>query len=318
MVGAGVVCALDMPATLRPGASLRPMHAPRRRYAGRMDVELRQLRCLVAIVEAGTFTDAAAELGLSQAQVSRTLAGLENALGVRLLRRTSRQVVPTAAGTRVLAHARRVLAEAEELVREATTGDSTLRIGHAWSALGRHTVAFQRRWERGLPEVRLQLVRTNSATGGLAEGACDLAVVRTEPDRRRFSGVVVGVERRYCAMATDDAWARRRFVRLSDLAERTVLLDRRAGSTTPQLWPDDRQPSFEDTADVDDWLTSVSSGRVVGITSEATLTQYRRSGVVFRPVRDAPPLPVRVIWWRDERPLHAGKVVDLLTELYRR
>ncbi|MEV4645759.1 LysR family transcriptional regulator [Saccharopolyspora sp. NPDC049357] len=283
-----------------------------------MDVELRQLRCLVAIVETGTFTDAAGELGLSQAQVSRTLAGLENALGVRLLRRTSRQVTPTAAGTRILARARRVLAETEELVREATTGDASLRVGHAWSAMGRHTVAFQRRWAASWPEVRLQLVRTNSATAGLGEGACDVAVVRSEPDRRRFSGVVVGLERRYCAMATDDRWARRRFVRLADIAERTVLLDRRAGSTTPQLWPEDQRPAFEDTTDVDDWLTAVSSGRVVGITSEATLTQYRRSGVVFRPVRDAPPIPVRVIWWRDERHTHAGKVVDLLTELYRR
>ncbi|MEB3370847.1 LysR family transcriptional regulator [Saccharopolyspora mangrovi] len=283
-----------------------------------MDVELRQLRCLVAIVEAGTFTDAAAELGLSQAQVSRTLAGLENALGVRLLRRTSRQVSPTAAGTRILARARRVLAEAEELVREATTGDAVLRVGYAWSALGRHTVAFQRWWAQQRPEVRLQLVRTNSATAGLAEGACDVAVVRSEPDRRRFSSAVVGLERRYCAMATDDPWARRRFVRLADIAERTVLIDRRAGSTTPQLWPQDHQPDFEYTADVDDWLTAVSSGRVVGITSEATLTQYRRSGVVFRPVRDAPPIPVHLIWWRDERHPHAGKVVDLLTDLYRR
>lgn len=283
-----------------------------------MDVELRQLRCLVAIVEAGTFTDAAAELGLSQAQVSRTLAGLENALGARLLRRTSRQVSPTAAGTRVLARARRVLAEAEELVREATTGDAALRVGYAWSALGRHTVDFQRRWAQQHPEVRLQLVRTNSATAGLAEGACDVAVVRSEPDRRRFSSAVVGLERRYCAMATDDPWARRRFVRLADIAERTVLIDRRAGSTTPQLWPQQDQPGFEYTADVDDWLTAVSSGRVVGITSEATLTQYRRSGVVFRPVRDAPPIPVHLIWWRDEHHPHAGKVVDLLIELYRR
>ncbi|SFS81095.1 DNA-binding transcriptional regulator, LysR family [Saccharopolyspora flava] len=285
-------------------------------------MELRQLRCLVAIVEAGSFTDAAVELGLSQAQVSRTLAGLENALGVRLLRRTSRRIAPTAAGTRVLARARRVLAETDELVREATSGEATsgeagVRVGHAWSALGRHTVDFQRRWARTFPEVRLQLVRTNSATAGLAEGACDVAVVRSEPDRKRFSDVVVGLERRYCAMATDDAWARRRFVRLHDLAERTVLLDRRAGSTTPQLWPPEHRPAFEHTSDVDDWLTAVSSGRVVGITSEATLTQYRRSGVVFRRVRDAPPIPVRVLWWRDERHPHTGKVVDLLTELYR-
>ena len=54
-----------------------------------MAVELRHLRCLVAIVDAGTLTDAAAQLGVSQAAVSRTLAALEHELGTRLLRRTA-------------------------------------------------------------------------------------------------------------------------------------------------------------------------------------------------------------------------------------
>ena len=45
-----------------------------------MSVELRQLRCLVAIAEAGSFTDAAIDLGISQAAASRTLASLESAL----------------------------------------------------------------------------------------------------------------------------------------------------------------------------------------------------------------------------------------------
>ena len=43
------------------------MHALKDLYAYRMDdVELRQLRCLVAIVDEGTFTDAAIALGVSQ------------------------------------------------------------------------------------------------------------------------------------------------------------------------------------------------------------------------------------------------------------
>lgn len=282
-----------------------------------MDVELRQLRCLVAIVEAGTFTDAAIDLGLSQAAVSRTLSGLERALGVRLLRRTSREVTLTAAGSDVLLRARRVLAEADELVREATTGHALLRVGYAWSAMGRHTVEFQRRWAAAYPEVKLQLVRTNSATAGLAEGACDVAVMRSEADEHRFDSAVVGLERRYLGMASDDAWARRRFVRLAEVAERTVLIDRRAGSTSPQLWPAGQRPELAYVHDVDDWLTTVAAGEAVGITAESTLSQYRRTGVVFRPVRDAPAIPVRLAWWRDEPPVHVSKVVDLLTELYR-
>ena len=115
-------------------------------YAVVMDLELRHLRCLIAIVDAGSFTDAAIALGVSQAAVSRTLLSLEAVLGVRLLHRTSRSVTPTTAGVQVLARARRLLAEADDLVREATTGHTRLRIGHAWSAMGRHTPEFQRRW----------------------------------------------------------------------------------------------------------------------------------------------------------------------------
>ena len=174
-----------------------------------MDVELRHLRCLVAIVEAGGFTGAAAELGVTQPAVSRTLAALEDVLGVRLLRRTSREVVLTAAGERVLAHSRRVLAEVEDLAREARSGGTRLRIGHAWAAVGEHTVEFQRRWAVQHPDVTLHVVRTNSPTGGLAEGACDVAVVRTPsdahlPEPSRFDSAVVGLESRFCALATAD------------------------------------------------------------------------------------------------------------------
>jgi DNA-binding transcriptional LysR family regulator len=200
-----------------------------------MELELRHLRCLVAIVDAGSFTDAAIDLGVSQAAVSRTLLSLEAVLGVRLLHRTSRSVAPTTAGVQVLARARQLLAEADDLVREATTGHTRLRVGHAWSAMGRHTPEFQRSWAARYPDVELQLIRTNSGTGGLAEGMCDLAVVRTPPDERRFASAVVGHERRYCAMAADDPWAKRRSIRLDEVRDRTLLIDRRTGTTTTEL-----------------------------------------------------------------------------------
>lgn len=280
-----------------------------------MDVELRQLRFLVAIVDTGTFTDAAIELGVSQAAVSRTLASLETALGVRLLRRTSREVVPTAVGVQVLARARRLLSEADDLVREATSGHTRLRVGYAWSAMGRHTVDFQRRWPALRPDVELQLVRTNSATGGLAEGACDLAVVRTDPDQRRFDGVIVGLERRFCAMASDDPWARRRSLRMADISERRLVIDPRSGTTTTDLWPDS-PPSVEHVQDVDDWLSVIATGRCVGVTAESTVVQYPRPGVVFRPVRDAAPIAVRLLWWRDDPHPATQSAISLLTELY--
>ncbi|MFJ4810566.1 LysR family transcriptional regulator [Streptomyces longwoodensis] len=280
-------------------------------------VELRQLRCLVAIVDEGGFTDAAAVLGVSQAAVSRTLASLERALGVRLLRRTSRVVAPTATGLRVVAHARRVLGEVDALVQEVASGHTRLRIGYAWSAVGRHTVAFQRQWAERHPGTELHLVRVNASSAGLAEGACDLAVVRRPLDDRRFDTAIVGLERRLCALAADDPLARRRSVRLADLGGRTLLIDRRTGTTTADLWPPDARPAVEETHDVDDWLTVIATGRCVGVTAESTAHQYPRPGVVYRPVRDAEPVAVRLAWWRDDPHPAAQAVIELLTALYR-
>jgi DNA-binding transcriptional LysR family regulator len=286
-------------------------------HATVMDLELRQLRCLVAIVDCGTFTDAAIDLGISQAAVSRNLIALERALGVRLLHRTSRSITPTTAGVRALAQARQILAAADSLVTEATTGHATLRIGHAWSAMGRHTREFQRRWATLYPGVDLELIRTNSATGGLAEGVCDLAVLRTAVDPSRFASAVVGYERRYCALAADDPWARRRFVRLGEIPRRTLLIDRRTGTTTPDLWPPDGQPRMRDTHDIDDWLAIIAAGGGIGITAEGTTAQYRRDGVVFRPLRDAPLIAVQMIWHRRDPHPSTEAAVTLLTGLYR-
>jgi DNA-binding transcriptional LysR family regulator len=282
-----------------------------------MDLELRHLRCLVAIVDAGTFTDAAIELGISQAAVSRNLIALEQVLGVRLLHRTSRSITPTTAGVHILAQARQVLAAADNLVAEAATGHTRLRIGHAWAAMGRHTREFQRRWAARYPGVELHLIRTNSATGGLAEGLCDIAVLRTAADSARFADAVVGHERRYCALAADDPWASRRSIKLSEVPQRTLFVDRRTGSTTPDMWPADARPRLQETRDIDDWLAVIAAGGGVGITAEGTTAQYRRDGVVFRPLRDAPPITVRMIWRRHDPHPSTHAAIALATELYR-
>src|SRR5262245_33215818 len=73
------------------------------------DLRLHQMRALVAVLDTGTFTDAASTLGVSQAAVSRAVAGLEAALGVRLLQRTSRHVTLTSTGARVVERVRLIL-----------------------------------------------------------------------------------------------------------------------------------------------------------------------------------------------------------------
>ena len=142
-------------------------------------------------------------------------------------------------------------------------------------------------------------------------------MLRTAADSR-FASAVVGHERRYCALAADDPWARRRSIKLHEVPQRTLLIDRRTGTTTPDLWPAGGQPHIQDTRDIDDWLTIIAAGGGIGITPEGTTAQYRRDGVVFRPLHDAPPIAVRMIWRRHDPHPSTHAAIAMLTELYRR
>jgi DNA-binding transcriptional LysR family regulator len=63
---------------------------------------LNDLTAFVTVAREGSFTRAAAQLGVSQSALSQTIRGLEERLGLRLLTRTTRRVAPTDAGERLL------------------------------------------------------------------------------------------------------------------------------------------------------------------------------------------------------------------------
>jgi len=283
-----------------------------------MDWTLRELRYFVAAAEAGSFTDAAAQLYISQAAVSRTIAGLEKVVGDTLLRRVPRGCELTATGAQILPRARRVLSEADNFTEFLTSRHGVLRLGYAWAAVGRHTARLQRDWAQRHGQVELQLVKQNSPTAGLAEGVCDAAIVRRPIDEKRFASVVVGLERRLVAFASDDAqWSRRRQLSMAEIADRTVIIVPRVGTTTGELWHGSQhQPNFIESSDIDTWLDAIAAGRGVGTTAEATAYHHSRPGVTYRPIKDGPRVPVRLAWWHDHRPHGLDDLIDAITRLY--
>ena len=99
---------------------------------------LNDLQAFVHVAREGSFTKAAAQLGVSQSALSHAMRGLEQRLGVRLLTRTTRSVSTTEAGARLLDTLGPRLAEIEDGLaalaeyRERPAG--TIRInatGHA-------------------------------------------------------------------------------------------------------------------------------------------------------------------------------------------
>jgi len=283
----------------------------------RMELELRHLRAFVAVVDEGSFTKAGDALMISQASVSRAVAALERAVGASLLQRTTRELSLTGTGARIIGHARRVLEETAAITRVAAETPSEIRIGYAWAALGRHTITAQQRWSASNPGSELRFVQSNTPTAGLAEGAAELAVVRRPLTDERFTTVLVGVERRYAAVASADPLARRRSLALNDFIGCTIAVDPLSGTTTPDLWPPDAGPAAtRSVGGIEDWLTLIAAGQAIGISSEATARQHLRPGVVYRTVRDAQPIAVWLAWWRDSPPRHAKALVQLVCDLY--
>lgn len=78
-------------------------------------VTLDQLRVLIAIADAGSFTAASRSLGRAQSAISHAVAQVEANLGVPLFDRTGRRPVATEAGRALLADARAVVARMEEM-----------------------------------------------------------------------------------------------------------------------------------------------------------------------------------------------------------
>ncbi len=100
-----------------------------------MTPNLAQLRHLIALAETGSFTQAARAVNRSQPAFSRSIAELENDLGIPLIDRVGHSNDLTFIGRAVLEHARHVIFEADELNR-CVTEHLQGRAGHFRFGLG--------------------------------------------------------------------------------------------------------------------------------------------------------------------------------------
>ena len=141
--------------------------------------DLIALRTFVSVVEAGSFNRAAEHLEASAAAVSRRVSGLENALGVKLLNRTTRQVDLTEAGRQFYTDVVNIIASLEEAEEKIQSGRETikgnLRIAAPLSfGIGRIAPIlpiFMKRY----PELKVHLQLEDRFTDLVAEGI-DVAI----------------------------------------------------------------------------------------------------------------------------------------------
>ncbi|NEW39405.1 hydrogen peroxide-inducible genes activator [Nocardia cyriacigeorgica] len=142
---------------------------------------LSQLRAFVAIAEYRHFGTAAARLNVSQPTLSQALAALEHGLGLQLIERSTRRVLVTAAGMRLLPQAMATLEAADRFLASAT-GDGlggALRMGIIPTAAPYILPSLLPALRRKLPALVPQVVEDQTARllEGLRTGVLDVAVL---------------------------------------------------------------------------------------------------------------------------------------------
>jgi DNA-binding transcriptional LysR family regulator len=164
------------------------------------ELNLDRLRTLLAVADSGSFAAAAQQLALAPPTVTSQVAELEARLGTPLLRRSRPAVAPTPAGALLIVHARRLLAQADDLldaVQRHVAGEAgQVRIGASTGAIVQWLPSMLQQLAAEAPGIDVQLSVTTSADAmaGIAAGRLDLAIVALPQPPR--AGVQVAAWRR--------------------------------------------------------------------------------------------------------------------------
>ncbi len=204
-------------------------------------MDLRDLRCFVAVAEERSFTRAAARLGMAQPPLSRRIQTLEEAIGAALIRR-ERPLALTDAGRFLLEQAQALLARADDLpaaVRRMDEGRRRLfGIGFVGSTLYGPLPRAIKRFREHEPNVEVSLVElsTHQQREALRVGRIDVGFGRLDlGDDAEVMRRVLVWERLVCATARTHSFAARTEISLREVADEPFL-----------LYPGRPRPSFAD------------------------------------------------------------------------
>jgi DNA-binding transcriptional LysR family regulator len=150
-------------------------------------LDLNLLKTFVAVVESGSFSNAAPRVGRSQSAVSMQMQRLEEMVGNQLLVRGPRTVTPNAIGEDFLIYARRLLRLSDEawasVTRPKETGSVRLGVPDDYAAFLLPPVLSRFAAEHPLVTVELICEQSTALVKTLAEGRLDLAIVTRLPEQ---------------------------------------------------------------------------------------------------------------------------------------
>jgi DNA-binding transcriptional LysR family regulator len=187
----------------------------------------RDLHVFMAVAEAGNMAKAAEQLAISRPVVSKTIADLEHALGVRLLDRTPKGVEPTPYGRALLKRSLAVFDELRQSVKEieflADPSGGELRIGFSELPAGGLIPAAIDRLSRKYPRMTVRTEQGDAwdVLNHLHQRKCEIAILRP-PSPEQATDLTIHPlyhEQMFVVAGARSHWVRQRKLSLADLAQ---------------------------------------------------------------------------------------------------
>jgi len=263
-----------------------------------VDLDMRKLRYFVAVAEELNYGRAAERLHIAQPVLSRQIRSFETDLGVQLLARDSRGTRLTAAGKQLLKDARFLLAESKALQQRlfrVAKPTETVTVGVMPGLLATAAAAA---FEDDDPSRRAVVVQVGSAeqVDVVLSGDVDVVYAREPFDPSGLGTAPLLEEPRDVVLPAADPLAKKKRVRLADLASRRLLQD---PATLPEWYaiatPEHRRPG-QMAHTVEEKLELVAAQEGFVILPRSTTAFYRRPDVRVLPVQDIGPSQVTLIW----------------------
>lgn len=299
-------------------------------------VEVRHLRCFVAVAEELHFGRAAARLHVAQPAVSQTVIGLERELGLVLFERSNRRVELTDAGRVLLGEARAVLDRFDGLaglagrLRSGVTGAVTIGVAPAMPPnLLTEILAVFRAAAPDVKVVAKAIGDTLDPLTGLSAGRFDLALVRGPVEKPGIASVVVATERvgvalpaRHALAALEAVSARAlvgqplvAFPRGADPVQFDRIFAALAAAGLDRVGEIHESPPGA----VEASLRLVAAGEAVSLKLRSEVDAFASPDVVWLPLVDVDlPVVVSAAWRLDVTSPATRRLVDALSAWLRR
>ncbi|RDD94906.1 LysR family transcriptional regulator [Acidovorax sp. BoFeN1] len=281
-------------------------------------MELRHLRCFLAVAEELHFARAAEKLHIEQSPLSRTVKELEEELGAQLFIRTSRSTRLTLAGRLFLTHVPRVftaLEQARESVKSAANGfHGQLRIALSDGITPSRLPALLARCREEDPEIEIRLFEVPLAQQlkglhddlydagfSMADEVGDDTIVEPAWEEE----LMVAVPARHPALAY-------KRIPLEEVLRYPLVLgdpavcEGHARQIDRILRKQEKEPLVvQHVATFDVMMALVSAGLALGLAGTAHIAASREPGVVGRPLAGRSPMLTTYLLRRDTEPSQA-------------